>query len=287
MKRLLQWMIAATLIISGMSVLTACGSDDDNGNNPPVQPDDGGNSGYTAGDITFVKRSWDGEKVVDKEVTEWACWLNEIEIEKNKLDYRNAYWYVTGYHNIEGGIVVPDGLELNLILCDDATLTLQYILVEGASTLRIFGQKRGTGQLMITDPGDHCAIGTFNKGGGTIEIHGGKITAKGGSQNAAIGEGCGSDYINLETYYFNDIKIYGGVINAAGGDGAAAIGGNLFSDGHGNVSIYGGDISAQGGGYVTWLRYWWRMLWPHCKREYLWRKYQCQGWQRSSWYWLR
>ena len=80
MKRMMQWVFAATLIISGLSVLTACSSDDDNGNNPPVQPDDGGNSGYTAGDITFVKRSWDGEKVVDKEVTEWACWLNEIEI---------------------------------------------------------------------------------------------------------------------------------------------------------------------------------------------------------------
>ena len=53
MKRLLQWMMAATLIC-GMSVLTACSSDDDNNNNPPVLPDDdGGNSG-TSGDITYI-----------------------------------------------------------------------------------------------------------------------------------------------------------------------------------------------------------------------------------------
>ena len=45
MKRLLQWMIAATLIC-GTTVFTACSSGDDNENKPPVvqpdQPDDNG-----------------------------------------------------------------------------------------------------------------------------------------------------------------------------------------------------------------------------------------------------
>ena len=255
----MQWVFAATLIISGMSVLTACSSDDDNGNNPPVQPDDdGGNSGTTS-KITYIERSWDGEKVVDKEVTIEAYWLNELEIAKGKCNVllNNDYWYVTGNHVREESLGVEDGDTLNLILCDDATLTVKSIRLEGESTLRIFGQKRGTGQLVITDPGDgRCAIGTYDDGGGTIEIHGGNITAQGGEKCAAIGESSiSSDGSTDHTHYFRDIRIYGGVIHATGGDGAAGIGGSLYSAGHGNVYIYGGDISAQGGGYVTLYDY--------------------------------
>ena len=251
MKRMMQWVFAATLIISGLSVLTACSSDDDNNNNPPVQPDDdGGNSGTTVG-ITYIERSWDGEKVVDKEVRHGAFWLNEKQVEKGEHFVLNNYWYVTGNHTMEGGLRVEDGDELNIILCDDATLTLHYISIEGKSTLRIFGQKRGTGKLLIEDPGDgYCAIGTRNKGGATIEIHGGNITAKGGDRAAAIGECCYGT--NNQIWYFNNINIYGGTINATGGDGAAAIGGSLYSNGHGNLNIYGGDITAQGGGYVVY-----------------------------------
>ena len=259
MKKMMQWVFAATLIISGMSVLTACGSDDDNENNPPVQPDDdGGNAGMTVG-ITYIERSWDGEKVVDKEVKleEYAYWLNEVHEEKGYYGALLAKnWYVTGNHTIEGGLCVEDGRELNIILCDDATLTLQHILVEGYSTLRIFGQKRGTGQLIITDSGNFCAIGTYDAGGGTIEIHGGNITAKGGEKCPAIGERCvyDGDDNKFYTYYFKDIKIYGGTINATGGDGAAAIGGSLYPHGKGNVHIYGGDITAQGGDNYSTLK---------------------------------
>ena len=46
MKKMIQWVFAATLIFSGLSVLTACSSGDDNENKPPVvqpdQPDDNG-----------------------------------------------------------------------------------------------------------------------------------------------------------------------------------------------------------------------------------------------------
>ena len=257
-------MMAATLIC-GMSVLTACSSDDDNNNNPPVLPDDDGNSG-TSGDITYISRSWDGTKVVDKEVTVKAKWLNEIQVAKGDSRYmgkkseEGEYWYVTGNHTIEGGIELENYHSLNIILCDDATLKVKYIQIRDLSTLRIFGQKRGTGQLLITDPGDgYCAIGNGEADFGTIEIHGGQITAKGGEKCAAIGESCYYDG-NEETYKiyrFQDIKIYGGVINATGGDGAAGIGGSLksYGDDWGNIYIYGGDITAKGGGYVWGLDY--------------------------------
>ena len=263
---MMTWAMAAALIIGGLSVFTACGSDDDEVQNPPVQPeDDGGNSG-TSGNITYISRSWDGTKVVDKEVTVKAKWLNAIQIPKGDSRYmgenseEGEYWYVTGNHTIEGGIELENYHTLNLILCDDATLRVKYIQIRDLSTLRIFGQKRGTGKLLIEDPGDgHCAIGNGGANFGTIEIHGGQITAKGGEKCAAIGESCYYDG-SEETYKifrFQDIKIYGGVINATGGDGAAGIGGSLksYGDDWGNIYIYGGDILAKGGGYVWGLDY--------------------------------
>ena len=210
----------------------------------------GGNSAVKA-KITYISRSWNGEKVVDNEVSTDAWWLNQIQKEEGSYYSTWDYWYVTGNHTMEGGLRVTNGRELNIILCDDATLTLSKIFVEGESTLRIFGQKRGTGQLIINNPKDgYCAIGTHEKGGGNIEIHGGNITAKGGDRAAAIGECCYGT--NNQIWYFNNINIYGGTINATGGDGAAAIGGSLYSNGHGNLNIYGGDITAQGGGYVVY-----------------------------------
>ena len=201
--------------------------------------------------VEYIERSWDGMKVVDKEVTKTAFCLNEIDVSKKQFLRKEGYWYVTDNLIIEESLYVSDGKELNIILCDDATLTLKAINISGKSTLRIFGQKEGTGQLIITDPGEgHCAIGAYAEGGAKIEIHGGIITAKGGEMCAAIGESCMGDDISHQTCYFNDIKIYGGVINATGGDGAAGIGGGLYSKNWGNVSIYGGDIHAQGGGYV-------------------------------------
>ena len=266
MKKMMTWAMAAALIIGSMSVFTACGSDDDEVQNPPVQPeDDGGNSGKS-GNITYISRSWDGTKVVDKEVTVKAKWLNAIQIPKGDSRYmgekseEGEYWYVTGNHTIEGGIELENYHTLNLILCDDATLRVKYIQIRDLSTLRIFGQKRGTGKLLIEDPGDgHCAIGNGGANFGTIEIHGGQITAKGGEKCAAIGESCyydGSEE-TYKIYRFQDIKIYGGVINATGGDGAAGIGGSLksYGDDWGNIYIYGGDILAKGGGYVWGLDY--------------------------------
>ena len=250
MKRLLQWMIAATLIISGMSVLTACGSDDDNENNPPVQPDDdGGNSGTTSS-ITYIERSWDGEKVVDQEVKKTAGWM-DAENFSNGVWKLQGIWYVTGYLNLDGADFRVNG-DLHIVLCDDAVLKLESIIVEGNSRLFIHGQKRGTGQLIVGDPESYsCAIGTYRNSGGTIEIHGGNITAQGGIFCAAIGEGCednDGDYV--ESYPFNAIKIYGGTINATGGSSAAAIGGSRRSTGKGNIYIYGGEIHAKGGDYL-------------------------------------
>jgi hypothetical protein len=64
MKKMMQWVFAATLIISGLSVFSACGSDNDDENKPPVvQPDDNGaNSGdddNTSNELNDVKGNVD------------------------------------------------------------------------------------------------------------------------------------------------------------------------------------------------------------------------------------
>ena len=250
---MMQWVFAATLIISGMSVLTACGSDDDNENKPPVQPeqpdDDGGNAGTWA-NITYIERSWDEEKVVDKEVTTEANWLNEVVSWKGDKLYLADFWYVTGTCELDFSIAVDR--KLNLILCDDAVLKVKSIVVEGNNTVRIYGQKRGTGQLIIDDTPHRPAIGPDEKRGGNIEIHGGNITAKGSNGCAAIGGGYDTDdYLDSNPVQFNKITIYGGVIHATGGGGGAGIGSGALNNVVGEVYIYGGDIHAQGGGYAA------------------------------------
>ena len=207
----------------------------------------GGNSG-TRADITYIKRSWDGTKVVDQEVTTSAQWLNAATVVEGQPLGIKGDWYVTGGYTIDVPIKVSG--ELNLILCDDAVLRAKCIVVEGNNKVRIYGQKRGTGQLIIDDTPSCPAIGPDKNPGGTIEIYGGIITAKGSNGCAAIG---GGYYFNdfIEPIPFNFINIYGGVIHATGGGGGAGIGGGAHNYEEGQVSIYGGDITAQGGGYAA------------------------------------
>jgi hypothetical protein len=62
MKKMMQWVFTATLIISGLSVFSACGSDNDDENKPPVvQPDDNGaNSGDDDGGLSINNQSGNG-----------------------------------------------------------------------------------------------------------------------------------------------------------------------------------------------------------------------------------
>jgi hypothetical protein len=192
--------------------------------------------------------------VRDEEVTAKAQWLNAATVDGNPWKIGGT-WYVTGSYTIDVPIKVSG--ELNLILCDDAVLRAKCIVVEGDNKVRIYGQKRGTGQLIIDDT-PHCpAIGPDKNPGGGIVIYGGNITAKGSNGCAAIGGG----YVTETTLWywenyavpFNFIDIYGGVIHATGGGGGAGIGGGAHNYGEGQVSIFGGDITAQGGGYAAGL----------------------------------
>ena len=149
-----------------------------------------------------------------------------------------AWYYVTG--ELSRPELTVTG-EVNLILCDDALLTVNGgIRVGPDDTLNIFCQRGGTGRL-IANGFENCAGigGGYGGTGGTMTINGGVVTATGGSFGAGIGGGrCGAG---------GSVTINGGTVTATGGWNAAGIGGGITGVG-GAVTITGGTVTAQGNG---------------------------------------
>ena len=161
----------------------------------------------------------------------------------------NTGWYaVTG--NITNNNRISVNGDVNLILCDGATLTApKGISANGGNSLTIWGQVNGTGALTIniddeSDENLHYLAGIGGDGytsSGTITINGGTVTAKGGTMAAGIGGGHEGD---------GTVVINGGTVTATGGDWGAGIGGGQRSrskGGYGAVTITGGNVTAKGG----------------------------------------
>ena len=162
-------------------------------------------------------------------------------------------WYV-----VNSNITISDRItcsgNVHLILCDGYTLeaTKGIKVNEGAKLCiyagNISSNVSGTGKLYsgcdtsgTLDAGQYYSgIGSgYGENGGTIEIHGGVITAMGGQYAAGIGDSNYSDN-GAKTY------IYGGEI-AATGYNSPGIGGGDRGSKNGKVSILGGEINATGG----------------------------------------
>ena len=253
MKKIFQWAMAAALVCGISLAAVSCSKDDDNDIvRPPVEePDNGANSG--GNEIGYIKRSWDeaAQKVIDEPM---AVKAQDIRGLSPNEFYSGAY-YVSGSYTLDGYLGVKKQSTMDLILCDGAEFRLKELEVGQTALLRIFGQEKGTGKLIIEDPNDGCpAIG--GNSSPLIEIHGGVITVKGADGAAAIGAGWW-DYGGLmsdrQEGYFSCITIYGGTINATGGGSAAGIGGGYMhvatKSHNGDIYIFGGDITATGGGY--------------------------------------
>lgn len=158
-------------------------------------------------------------------------------------------WYVvTGDVTIKKRITVSG--TANLILMDGATLTAEKgITLSSGNTLNIYAQKQGTGALIATGSGSDAGIGGVDtsdsvKTCGTLNIHGGQITATaGGAWCAGIGGGFGKDG--------GTVTIYRGTVTATGGNysgagiGAGGDSGNRNGKG-GTVYIYGGTVTTTG-----------------------------------------
>ena len=149
--------------------------------------------------------------------------------------------------------------EVNLILCDGATLDAQNgITVTTGNTLNIFVQQNGTGSLNAAGHYSggytryyYAGIGGYSReivnepnktvtnDCGTINIYGGSVSATAEKYAAGIG---GAWESNGGT-----IRIFGGEITATGGENGAGIGGGSEAASGGTITILGGKITATGG----------------------------------------
>ncbi len=151
------------------------------------------------------------------------------------------------YHAITANLILCDGTELNAtwgLYCGG-----QY--PDGAATLNIYAQSEGSNAGVLiaggADEAKFAGIGGSESECGNINIHGGRINAKGAQYCAGIGGQQGTRF----TPGHGDITIYDGMVWAIGGEGAAGIGGGCASSFRksqaGVVTIYGGYVSAMGG----------------------------------------
>lgn len=181
----------------------------------------------------------------------------QAAVEATIVDADNRTWN-TGWYAITGEVTINARIEtngdINLILTDGCKLDTRGINVAGSSSLTIWGQTKGTGELIAIGSRNagyyEAGIGGYNNNSssnnrpsnGKIVINGGTITATAGNWSAGIGgayEGSG-----------NNITINGGFVTATGHHGGAGIGGgeagNYGSGGNAsNITITGGTVVAK------------------------------------------
>jgi len=162
-------------------------------------------------------------------------------------------WYYTDAHgagdNIAGTVTISSGATVNLILTDGHTEKHSNIVLEQGATLKIWGQKDQTGELIC----DATSLTTNSAGigfvpdatDGQIYIYGGNIIAT-GNNGAGIGQVNKIDsYSNPESIH-TTVSIDYGNVTATGGEYAAGIGCARYSYIR-NIFVHGGTVKATGG----------------------------------------
>lgn len=198
---------------------------------------------YAGSEVSYQEGSWSNNSVAY--ATKTAA--NPTTLASDTTAWGDGNWYVVPAN----GVTISDRISVtgtvNLILTDGNTLTASKgITVADGNTLNIYAQSEGdtAGSLLINSVDNyHAGIGGVyeNKNAGTVNIHGGKITTKGGGNGAGIGGFWAGNGGN--------ITIYGGTVDAEGGKYAAGIGGGQPDGTGGNggtVTIYGGTVTAKG-----------------------------------------
>ena len=200
--------------------------------------------------VSYVNRTWDGSKVVE---TPSTC-TTYTEISGNDPSQEqalNGEWYVVKENASRKRIIIKAHHEVNIILCDGATLnsivTFEHLGIP-ATILHVYGQEGGTGKLVADASNDekNAGIGANTASSGyerlgELYVHGGKIEARGGKYAAGIG---GAWYLGHN--YNGEVYVYGGEVYAYGGAYGAGIGGGQNDDGA-DVTVYGGTVWASGG----------------------------------------
>ncbi len=173
----------------------------------------------------------------------------------NVTEWTNG-WYVLKNNVTYGGKVEVKGNNVNLILCDGATLNANKgVLIYEGYSLTIWAQKNGTGTLIAKGNGDSSHegagigssgdSGTHKVGGAIVKNTAGELTVNGGIINATGAVNCagigGSNERSASI-----ITINGGTVTAQGGANGAGIGGGSIGNGE-TININGGNVTATGG----------------------------------------
>ncbi len=122
-----------------------------------------------------------------------------IIIDANTTVWADGWYAVKDTVTIDRRVTVSGNV--SLILMDKASLTVDGgINVSEDKSLTIYGQEKGNGELTAQSKGyGNSGIGGGDReAGGTIEINGGSVDAKGGINGAGIGGGKGGDSGALE-----------------------------------------------------------------------------------------
>ena len=145
--------------------------------------------------VSYIERRWDDNTgAVIEEVKECTSYTL---VTSNDTSWGSGWYVVQGDNTVINGRLSITG-EANLILCDGAKLTVQQGITTTGAMLNIYAQSGGSGVLYAgTTDGttSTCALGSAGIGGnpensgGTVNIHGGSVTAIGGINAAGIGSG--------------------------------------------------------------------------------------------------
>ena len=207
-------------------------------------------------DRSCVEYVWSGSQQTYVSTQSWIVGeFTEIDGVQDAEGWRvlngDYKWYIFK-GNVTYKTLQIVGKNVHIVLNDGCTVNLKHIKLETGATLHIHGQKgeKGAiGKLVVNnDAYDNAAgIGGGDEANsGNLYIHGGDITATGGSKAAAIGGGQNGSIGGSVTIYDGTVtatsKSNGGIA-AFKGCGAAIGGGDEGSQG-GPINIHGGTVTA-------------------------------------------
>ena len=192
-------------------------------------------SGEQIDNVKYWDHSWDGTAVSAEEKTR-----NGVNVVPSNGAMTSG-WYILNSDVTVNSRICLTG-DTYLILGDGYTLDVKGLYIPKGSTLRIYGQRNGSGYL-YSHPSSGAGIGAYSgHKGGAVEIHGGVVRAEGYDHCAGIG---GNDDDRTDIGGFT---MFDGNVTAIGGDSGAGIGGGRACEG-GTITIYGGTVTAEGGHY--------------------------------------
>ena len=152
--------------------------------------------------VPFLRRSWNPDTNQVETTTDYC---SNYQKYYGKTETLSGWYLVEGYVSVDDRLIVSG--TANIILCDGAKLYCKDgINVKAGNTLNIYCQQNETGELYCdADTNDNAAIGADDEDGdcGTVNIHGGRITADAenlGTEGAGIGGGDEGDGGNVTIY---------------------------------------------------------------------------------------